>query len=156
MTNKQRDILSSALFLIFGAGMFFLSLGIKHRIPSDVGSAYVPKFIAICIMIVAGAKLILSLMDKSASGKKKEGVEFDKLGGIGTVVLMFAYMLALEPVGFIVSSVLYLFLQILLMSNKDNRNIPLFAIISVLLPIGISALFYYVIKMPLPKGIIGF
>ena len=42
------------------------------------------------------------------------------------------------------------------MSNKDNRNIPLFAIISVLLPIGISALFYYVIKMPLPKGIIGF
>ena len=156
MTNKQRVVLCSALFLLFGAGMFYLSFGIKHRIPSDVGSAYVPKFIAICIMVVAGAKLILSLMDKSVSGKKKEGVEFDKLGGIGTVVLMFAYMLALEPVGFILSSIIYLFLQITLMSNEKNRKLPLFAIISVLLPIGVSALFCYVIKMPLPKGIIGF
>lgn len=156
MTNKQRDILGSILFLILGAGMFYLSFGIKHRIPSDVGSAYVPRFIAICIMVVAGAKLILSLMDKSASSKKKDGIEFDKLGGIGTVVLMFAYMLTLELLGFIVSSVAYLFLQIMLLSNKENRKPVLFAIISVLLPIGISALFYYVIKMPLPKGIIGF
>ena len=156
MTNKQRDVLCSALFLLFGAGMFYLSFGIKHRIPSDVGSAYVPKFIAICIMVVAGAKLILSLMDKSVSGKKKEGVEFDKLGGIGTVVLMFAYMLALEPLGFILSSIIYLFLQIMLMSNKDNRKPVLFAIISIVLPIAVSALFSFVIKMPLPKGIIGF
>ena len=107
-------------------------------------------------MVVAGAKLILSLMDKSVSGKKKEGVEFDKLGGIGTVVLMFSYMLALEPLGFILSSIIYLFLQITLMSNKNNRKLPLLAIISIVLPIAVSALFCYVIKMPLPKGIIGF
>lgn len=156
MTNKQRDILGSFLFLLLGAGMFYLSFEIKHRIASDVGSAYVPKFIAICIMVTAGAKLIFSLMDKSASGKKKEGMAFDKLGGVGTIVLMFAYMLGLEPVGFILSSIIYLFLQIMLLSNKDNRKPVLFAIISVLLPIGVSALFYYVIKMPLPKGIIGF
>lgn len=156
MTNKQRDILGSVLFLLFGAGMFYLSFDIKHRIPSDVGSAYVPKFIAICILVVAGAKLILALMDKSGSGKKKEGIEFDKLGGIGTIILMFAYMLLLEPVGFILSSIAYLFLQILLLSNKDNRKPVLFAIIAVVLPIAVSALFYFVIKMPLPKGIIGF
>ena len=65
-------------------------------------------------------------------------------------------LLALEPVGFILSSIIYLFLQITLMSNEKNRKLPLFAIISVLLPIGVSALFCYVIKMPLPKGIIGF
>jgi len=156
MTNKQRDVLGSFLFLILGAGMFYMSFGIKHRIPSDVGSAYVPKFIAICIMVAAGAKLIFTLMDKSASGKKKEGMAFDKLGGIGTIVLMFTYMLALEPVGFILSSIIYLFLQIMLLSNKDNRKPVLFAIIAVVLPVAVSALFYYVINMPLPKGILGF
>jgi len=156
MTNKQRDILCSALFVLFGAGMLYLSFGIKHRIASDVGSGYVPKFIAICIIVAAGAKLILSLMDKSATGQKKEMADNDWFGGIGTVVLMFAYMLAFQPVGFLLSSMVYLFLQIMLMSNKDNRKPVLFAIISIALPIFVYAMFNYVIKMPLPRGILGF
>ncbi len=156
MTNKQRDMLCSAVFLVFGIAMLYLSFGIKHRISSDVGSAYVPKFIAICIIVAAGAKLILSVMDKSPSASKREGSDMDLFGGIGTMALMLCYMLALQPVGFIISSAVYLFLQILLMSNKDNRKPVLFAIISIVLPVAVYALFNYVIKMPLPKGIFGF
>lgn len=156
MTNKQRDILCSAVFLAFGVGMLYLSFGIKHRIASDVGSGYVPKFIAICIIAAAGAKLMLSLRDKSASANKKEASDNDLPGGIGTIALMFCYMMALEPVGFILSSMVYLFLQIMLMSNQDNRKPVLFAAISIVLPIAVYALFNYVIKMPLPKGIFGF
>ena len=90
MTNRQRDILCSVLFLIFGAVMLFLSFGIKHRIASDVGSAYVPKFVAICILVTAGAKLVLTVRDNSETARKKQGVAFDLLGGGGTVVLMLA------------------------------------------------------------------
>ena len=156
MTNRQRDILCSVLFLIFGAVMLFLSFGIKHRIASDVGSAYVPKFVAICILVTAGAKLVLTVRDNSETARKKQGVAFDMLGGGGTVVLMLAYMMALQPVGFILSSAVYLFLQIMLMSNQDNRKPVLFAVISAVLPVAVYALFNYVIKMPLPKGILGF
>lgn len=156
MTNKQRDILCSAIFLVFGIGMLYVSFGIKHRIASDVGSGYVPKFIALCIIVTAGAKLFFSLRDKSASAGKKEAAVNDLPGGIGTIALMLVYMLALEPVGFILSSAVYLFLQIMLMSNKENRKPVLFAIISIILPVAIYALFNYVIKMPLPKGIFGF
>jgi putative tricarboxylic transport membrane protein len=49
-----------------------------------------------------------------------------------------------------------LFAQITLLSDNTNRNPILFAAISILLPIAIDALFVFVIKMPLPKGIIGF
>ena len=69
---------------------------------------------------------------------------------------MLAYMLAFEPVGFIVSSILFLFALMNWFANNENRNLPLFAIISVLLPVAVDALFVFVIKMPLPKGIIGF
>ena len=41
-------------------------------------------------------------------------------------------------------------------ANNENRNLPLFAAISILLPVAVDALFVFVIKMPLPKGIIGF
>ena len=141
MTNRQRDILCSVLFLIFGAVMLFLSFGIKHRIASDVGSAYVPKFVAICILVTAGAKLVLTVRDNSETARKKQGVAFDLLGGGGTVVLMLAYMMALQPVGFILSSAVYLFLQIMLMSNQDNRKPVLFAVISAVLPVAVYALF---------------
>jgi len=69
---------------------------------------------------------------------------------------MLVYMLALEPVGFIISSTVYLFVQMMLLSDKTNRKPVLFAIIAVLLPAAVDALFVYAIKMPLPVGILGF
>ena len=73
-----------------------------------------------------------------------------------TILIMLAYMLAFEPVGFIVSSVVFLFALMNWFANNENRNIPLFAAVSILLPVAVDALFVFVIKMPLPKGIIGF
>lgn len=69
---------------------------------------------------------------------------------------MLLYMIAFQPVGFVVSSIVYLFLQMLLLSDKTNRKILLFAVIAIILPVAVDALFVYVIKMPLPVGIFGF
>lgn len=156
MTSKKSDILCSAIFLVFGAAMAYFSLGINKMIETDVGSGFVPKFIAICIMIVAAAKLILTLTEKKPTATAAKKSNSDLPGGVGTVALMAAYMLSFEPVGFLLSSMVYLFAQILLMSNRENRKPLLFAVISVVLPLIIDLLFVFVIKMPLPKGIFGF
>ena len=99
---------------------------------------------------------VLTLLDKSPSTKAKDKLFEDAKGGVVTILLMAAYMAILEPVGFIFSSILYLFLQILWLSDDTNRKPVLFAIIAVVLPVAVSALFAFVIKMPLPKGIFGF
>lgn len=156
MKNKTRDLLCSVIMLAFGIVMFVLSLNIPHKIPTDVGSGYVPKFVAICIMAVAAVQLILTLTRRSADDNKKEKLFDDAKGGIATIVLMTVYMLIFKPVGFICSSAIYLFAQIMLLSDNTNRKPLLFAAIAILLPIAVDALFVFVIKMPLPKGIIGF
>ena len=51
---------------------------------------------------------------------------------------------------------LYLFVQIYILSNRENRNYKLFALVSVITPIVIYALFVYAIDMPLPEGILSF
>ncbi len=155
MTNKQLDMLCSAIFLAFGGVMLFFSLRIRHIIPTDVGSGYVPIFISICILVTAGAKLVLTLLDKKTPQKTVKG-DGDLVGGLGTVGLMLAYVIAFEPVGFLLSSMVYLFAQIMLMSNAENRKPVLFAAISVVLPLAVSLLFAYAIKMPLPAGVLGF
>lgn len=156
MVNKRQDIICSVIFLIFGGVMMFLSLRIPKMIESDVGSGYVPVFIAACILVVAGVKLLLTLFGKNTVKGGAAAEKFDAAGGVGTIALMAFYVLAFEPVGFLLSSIIYLFAQILLMSNQENRKPVLFAIISILLPLAVDILFVFVIKMPLPRGILGF
>lgn len=156
MTNKVRDAICAVIMLAFGTVMIVLARGIPHKIASDVGSAYVPTFIGICIIVVAAAKLILTFIKKNPAADQKIEFNQDALGGFGTIALMVAYMLMFEPVGFIVSSALYLFVQMVLLSNKQNRNPILFAVIAVALPTAVDALFVYAIHMPLPVGILGF
>ena len=156
MTNKARNLLTSVIFLAFGVFMLVQARAVPHKITSDVGSGYVPAFIAICILVVAGAKLIITLVRKSPDDDKKETSDSSMTGGIVTVGIMLVYMLAFEPVGFVLSSAVFLFAMMNWFANNENRKPVLFAIISVVLPVVVDALFVFVIKMPLPKGLIGF
>lgn len=156
MTNKMRDLLFSVVMLAFGGAMIYFTQGIRHTIRTDVGSAYVPKFVGTCIIVAAAAKLFLTLFKPSANANRKIKFDQDLLGGIGTIILMLLYMAAFEPVGFVVASAVYLFVQMLLLSSRENCRPILYAVIAVLLPVAVDALFVFVIRMPLPKGVWGF
>lgn len=156
MTNKARDILCSIIVIAFGAAMIYFVKDVKRVIRTDIGSKYVPMLIGWCLIATGVSKLGYSIFTHMKEESKKIVFDQDMLGGIVTIVLMVLYMLAFEPVGFVVSSAVYLFLQILLFSEKSNRKIILFAVISVILPLAVDALFVYVIKMPLPVGVFGF
>ena len=156
MTHKTRDILCSIIVLACGAAMIYFVKDVRRVIRSDVGSAFVPTLIGWCIVVTGASKLLYTLFTGLKEENKKIVFDQDFLGGVGTIVLMFLYMLAFEPVGFIVASAVYLFLQMLLLSDKTNRKILLFALVAVILPVAVDALFVFVIKMPLPVGVFGF
>ena len=156
MTNKTRDILCSIIVLAFGAAMIYFVKDVRRVIRTDVGSAFVPTLIGWCIVVTGACKLLYSIFTGLKEENKKIVFDQDMFGGIGTIILMVLYMLAFQPVGFVVSSAVYLFLQMLLFSEKSNRRMILFAVIAVLLPLAVDALFVYVIKMPLPVGVFGF
>lgn len=155
MTDKKRDLLCSVIFLAFGIFMFVQSAAIKPLMGSkDLGSGFVPKIIAGCIIVIAAAKLIMTLTSKKEE-KKIENDE-DKMGGLLTIALLLIYSVLFNTLGFILSTMLYLFAQMLILSDERNRKIPLFAVIAVVAPVAIYGLFVYVIKMPLPIGLFGF
>ncbi len=156
MTNKTRDILCSIIVLAFGAAVIYFVKDVRRVIRTDVGSAFVPTLIGWCIVATGASKLLYTLFTGLKEENKKIVFDQDFFGGVGTIVLMVLYMLAFEPVGFIVASAVYLFLQMLLLSDKTNRRPLLFAIVAVILPVAVDALFVFVIKMPLPVGVFGF
>ena len=156
MTNKIRDILCALIVIAFGAAMIYYVKDVRRVIRTDVGSAFVPTLIGWCIVVTGACKLLYSIFTHMKEESKKIVFDQDMFGGIATIILMVLYMIAFQPVGFVVSSAVYLFLQMLLFSEKSNRKIVLFAVIAVVLPLAVDALFVYVIHMPLPVGVFGF
>ena len=153
MSNKEKNLVVSLVFMAFGIFLFVESMGIKHMMKNDVGSAFFPKVVAVAITGVSVIRLIMTLREPASERKKSNS---DLKGGWLTIVLIAAYVMAFQPVGFIISTMVYLFLQILVLVPKEKRSWPLTVIISVVSPIAIYALFTYAISSPLPKGIWGF
>lgn len=154
MTNKQRDYACSVIFLIFGIFMFTQSLSIQSMMDKDVGSGFVPKIVAAAIIAISALKLFLTAFNKKKAESRK--TDEDMAGGLLTIALLAIYVVLFKPFGFILSTMIYLFFQITLLSTEKNRNFILFGVISVAAPVLIYAMFVYVIKMPLPTGIISF
>ncbi len=155
MTQNKKDILVAVLFIALGAFIYIQSMGIEPLMNNDVGSGFFPKVVAIVIIAIAAAQLILTLKDKDQNVAGKT-TDKDMAGGWITVVLIGLYVLVYQSVGFLISTAVYLFLQILVLCPEEKRNIPLFGFISIITPVFIYTMFVYLINMPLPKGIFGF
>ena len=153
MTNRQRDTIAAVIFLAFGIFMFANSLSINSIIPNEVGSGYVPKFLSIVIVIISVALLVLTLLKKKLGSTEK--TDEDIKGGVFTVMALAAYVLLFEFLGFLLSTALYLFVQITLLSNEKNRKFLVFGIISIVVPLVIYGLFKALFHLPFPIGILG-
>lgn len=156
MKNKTRDIICSLLFLILGIFMFSQALKITSIMGKDLGSGFMPKVIAVALVLTSLLKLIVTFFEKNLSEEEKENNNQDSKGGLLTIGALLFYVLTFEILGFIVSTTAYLFIQMLIFSDEKNRKSLLFLTISVVFSIATYVLFVYLIQKPLPTGILSF
>ena len=105
------------------------------------------------MIAVSVIRLIMTLLEPSGETNTSDS---DMVGGWLSILLIAAYVMAFRSVGFIIDTVIYLFIQMLILTPKEKRNMLTIGIISIIAPICIYTLFTYVINTPLPKGIFGF
>ena len=79
----------------------------------------------------------------------------DLVRGLVTIGLLLFYVATFRWLGFLISSILYLFAQLMVFTKKGKRRWLLNGIISVALPGVIYVLFVYVMNYMLPMGILG-
>jgi hypothetical protein len=68
---------------------------------------------------------------------------------------MALYALLITKVGFLITTTVYLFIQINILSPKQSRKHLMFAIISVVASVVIYYIFVKVFNLMLPAGILG-
>lgn len=159
MTDIRKDFMTAVIFLVFGIFLYVQSLSIKTIVTSnyEVGSGFVPRIIAVLIIAIAVLLLFSAIFrvfykknDELCKSKKKD----DLKGGVGTILLLICYGFIFDKLGFLLSTFIYLFFQIFLLSNKENRNIKSFLLISLIATIAVYTIFHNVFKLQLPSGII--
>ena len=153
MSEKTKGIITSILFLAFSIVMIVFARQYKPMMKNDLGSGFFPMVVGIAMAALSVLRLILAIREKKGEVKKSGD---DLMGGLATIILIGGYCIAFNPIGFIISTMVYLFLQILVLTPKEKRSWPITIAISVIAPIAFYVLFVYAINTPLPKGLLSF
>lgn len=100
------DRYASIVFIALGVALFFYSRTLtSSSTGSSIGPQELPLFLAVALTITAGINLVSALRVKSPEGKE-EGLEYRKF--LILLGLLLAYVLLLEPLGYVISTFLFL------------------------------------------------
>jgi putative tricarboxylic transport membrane protein len=99
------DRYASILFIALGVALFFYSQTLTSSFTgTSIGPKELPLFLAVALVITAVINLVAALQVKSPGGKK--GLDHWKF--LIMVGLLLLYVFLLEPLGYVVSTFLFL------------------------------------------------
>ncbi len=161
MNRYRRTILSAGILAVSLFYFLYALFCIESRHVRGVpDSAFIPS-------IVGGAMVLLSVVmtlddfkkDRAAAGTEERKAEKkENLNVLGTAVLLLVYISLIEPLGFLIASVLYLFVQFLYLTPSDKLKKPktyvVYGLIALVASGGIYFLFLNVFNLILPAGLL--
>lgn len=151
-------IVSLVLFLLFFGFSFTIEV---KTVGGSISSRTIPQFVSSCGIIVSLILILKNLfpyLKAQKSGEQQEPVYTDRKrwGQLAiSVVLMVDYILLMRTFGFMLTSAVYLFLQMLaILENRSKKRVILIAIIAVLVPVILYIPFRYGFQLMIPVGTI--
>lgn len=143
----------SIFLILFAAGYLYLSYNLKEYPYVPVDSDFVPKILGYLLIILA----IFLFFDKSSETEeekdkrqvpKKEMLVLLAVGG-----MIFLYIFLLEIIGFVLSSMLFIFACSWFLGY---RKLVTTILVAVLFPLIMYLSFNYLLQIRLPQGVLPF
>ena len=157
--KKYGDIIIGIFFMAFSAELIVLSKALPKSKVMAIGPDFVPTLVGILTFVLAAALTLISIKGFKKRAKDLEAQEPPKCDYkrvLASMVLMLLYVCYMKPIGFIVSTLVFLFLQMCVLCPDDKRNgkeIARLAVITVIFVFAVFFLFRYGFKIVLPAGI---
>lgn len=180
---QNKEMLVGVIFLVVGIAYFALAFTIPsydaYGGSSVVDSSFLPKVVGVLLILLSVLQLVFaSRTSKSAPAAEApaapaetadENGEFkvedwdddaanrnaDTKALVAIFLILIVYMALMSVLGFMISSALFLFATMMLLTPKQKRKLPVIIILSVVVAVGVYYLFVYGLDMVLPAGILG-
>ena len=159
--KKCKDLILGIVMLLFSGFYLIYAQQIKTRpklTPGYASAKIMPSLLGVLLAILSIACIIQGIRQvKAKDAGQDEGKKKDK-GDLIAVALTFAviigYVLVMPTLGFILSTIIYLFVQMLILAPKEKRNYALFAIVAVVFTALVFVAFRIGLQQLLPRGLI--
>ena len=162
MKEKQRgDLYSGIIFLLFGIFLYVGSYWIPATTSDILGSRFFPQVVAVAIVFLAAIQIFMAVKAgrdeavKEEVQEKKEGSGFSK-PLMYTVAALIAYYVLVINIGFTITSILYLFVQSMILMPaediKQPKKMVIPVLVSIIVPIVLNLIFWRVFSIQLPEG----
>ena len=169
MSKHKKDIIAGVVLLLVCIAYFAMTSGIK--VFAGVGAPPIsardmPRIWSVVLGVLAIALLVRGIVsdrrEKTEKGEKSGTIEDwikDNYAVLGSFVALFLYALLMKKVGFLICTAAYLPIQIQLLADKEKRgkrNYIMTAVISVMFTVLSYVVFFKLLNVPLPRGILAF
>lgn len=163
MLKKYKEALCGIFLIVLAIGLFILSFGIKSVALNLIKADFFPRLCAALFLILGLIQTGVGLAEakKYAPDQEEAALPFWKddrtVSMLETLALIMFYILMMKPVGFAISTFLYLVAQMYVLTPKEKRtrcNVVLFVVISLISASLIYLLFVKVFYLMLPAGIL--
>jgi len=148
--SRRRDIpgiVGAAAFIVVGVLAFW-----GARDFSRLGAVF-PRAIAAAMVLFAAVYIAMALLRPQAGTAKAAGSHWRR-GALMAVLLAWSFLL--DHVGFLATSVIA-YAAILVIANYDRwtpRLAVVHSIVGAIVAGGLYAIFFYVLQVPLPRGLL--
>lgn len=156
--RKYGDMIIAIFFIILSFCMIILAKQLPKSAVMEIGPDFMPIVIGILTLVLSLILFIISVREYIKFGDAIPECKecFDYKSVLFSFLSIFVYIFALQPIGFIISTIIYLPVQMLILAPADKRrkkDIFMLCIISVIFSLAVFILFRYGFKIILPTGI---
>ena len=157
--KKYGDLVVSVFFMALSAVMIVAAKMLPKSKVMEIGPDFMPTVIGILTFVLAAILFIVTVKNLKANIADAENAkveEFEYRQMLISLLLILAYVFTLQPIGFIITTILYLPAQMMVLAGKGNRtkkDIITVTVISVIFTFVVFFLFRYGFKIVLPAGI---
>lgn len=158
--DNKKSIVAGFVFLALSIALMIGAYMIKLDQQTDIGANFMPMVCGIVLCILSVTLIFTSAVSLKSAGASaavgEDEVPPDNKSVLLTIMLLLVYVALLEPIGFVICSIFYLFFQMIILEVElTKKKVILFAIISIAVAIIIFNIFYNLFDLMLPLGILG-
>ena len=157
--KKYGDLCVGIFFLVVSLTMIIAAKRLPKSAIMAIGPDFLPTIIGVITMILAIILIVMSVkgMKENIARAEAEGAEScDYKRVVESLILMAIYVFIFKSIGFLVSTLIYLPLQIIVLSPNSERTakgIIKEVVVSVIFTFVVYFLFRYGFSIVLPDGI---
>jgi putative tricarboxylic transport membrane protein len=153
--KRYADVISSSVLVVISIVMLNETRRIQALGIMEFGPKVMPRLMAGALLIVGAGILIPALLRlrrpvAAAVSAAPPATDYRRVAL--TAALITLYVFSLRPLGFLLTTVLYLFGQFLVLGGVVRRRLPMYGFLALAVAFGIYYLFYGAFKVLLPPG----